>query len=148
MSWWHIMSHISPLPLPPPPLPLRRRICKVQTQHHHFVEPFYLLFLYRWCQFLVVFRWPFHSVSLQNTGCSLLKEGREGREGGPRAPRPGKRWRFTWTSVNMWPDQLVYKVLEINTYPGCVTSCYTPDETVLLDHHIAIFKFFYLKMPL
>lgn len=84
-----------PLPLPPPPPPSSprwTRICKVHTQHHHFVEPFYLttsstkpLFLHRWCQFLVIFRWH-HSVSL-------------------------------------------------------VTSCYTPDETVLLDHHIAILKF-------
>lgn len=91
------MSHdVSPDPYRCPPH--HRLLCeRGSAKCKHNVEPFYPttsstkpLFLSRWRQFPVVFRWPFHSVSL-------------------------------------------------------VTSCFTPDETVLLDHHIAIFKFLLSK---
>lgn len=146
--WWHVVSHVSLHPPPPPPTVSS---ANEDLQRANTTSPLCGTF-FIYC-FLTegVSSWSssgdhFVQFRFENTGCSLLKKG--GKRG-PEAPRPGKRWRFTWTSVNMWPDQLVYTVLEINTHPGCVTSCYTPDETVLLDHHIAIFKFFYLqKMPL
>lgn len=67
------------------------------------------------------------------------------KNGGPKVPREGRR-RFTWMYMNVWPDRLVNKELEINAQRVCDIMLYSEWNDTFRSSHSDIFNSFYPKM--